>query len=69
MVSASGGAVSPLEWVVAGPEGLVSDSEYCEVLKRGGSGLKRSSKGSSQKMRKKSKKKNCQGNSHMRRYH
>ena len=53
MVSASGGAVSPLEWVVAGPEGLVSDSEYCEVLKRGGSGLKRSSKGSSQKMRKK----------------
>ena len=68
MVSASGGAVSPLEWVVAGPEGLVSDSEYCEVLKRGGSGLKRSSKGRKSK-KKKVRKKNCQGNSHMRRYH
>ena len=52
MVSASGGVVSHLEWVVTGPEGVMRDSEYSEVLKRGGSGLKRSSKGSSQEMQK-----------------
>ena len=38
MVSASDGAVSPSEWVVTGPDGVMSDSEYREVLKRGGSG-------------------------------
>ena len=52
VVRASDGAVSPLEWVVTGPDGVMSDSEYREVLKRGGSGWKRSSKGSSQEMRK-----------------
>ena len=36
MVSASDGAASPLEWVVTGLDGVMSDSKYREVLKRFG---------------------------------
>ena len=48
-------AVSPLEWAATGPDGVMGDFKYREVLKRGGLGWKRSSAGFSQEMRKGSK--------------
>ena len=68
---ASEEVLSASKWVGTGPDGVMSDTKYCEVLKRAGSGWKRSSKGSAHKNAEKGVRKNkpVRGNSYMRLYH